>query len=122
MPALRKNVEFTKDSCLDQTFIEFQAILDWDGLVFLGMKQEGRWRLLGNMVFVRQALDEFLRGIITDQVLLAPFVCVRLAEANNRIAEDAEIGARRFLGDSILRGLVTIIEVRQDRRYEMAAS
>jgi len=76
---------------LAQSEIERHGVFGRNALVLVGLEEERRRRLLGDLLLVGETLDQLHRGVFADQVVLRAAVRVRLVESDYRIAENHEI-------------------------------
>ena len=101
--------------------IELHAVFRRHARVFIGMEEERGRRFGGDLLFVRQALDQFRRGVLAEQIFLRTVMRERFAERDDRVAEDHEVGPAAYAVDRVGGVRVALVEVRAGGRGQMPA-
>ena len=89
---------------------ERAAVFRRDGHVILGMRQEGRRGLVGDLLLVGEAFDQLGRGIDAEKGRFGPTVGL-FAHGDHGVDEQHEIGAAALAVDGVGRAGIAPVEV-----------
>lgn len=121
MRAVAENVQFCGNIVLAAGEIKGDRIFSGnDGVLVAGI-DERLGSVLGDLLLVGKRSNQILWRVIAKQIILAAFVCAKVAELDDGVAGNAEIGTATRALDGISGRWIASVEVCHHRGTEMTA-